>query len=91
VKAAFQAARPTPGKDTAGTAVLANGDAAVFSVSGVHPGTLPVTGEEQVKELRARLVQTAQQRAAQAEFLAYANELQATAKIKRNPNVFASE
>ena len=91
VKAAFQAARPTPGKDTAGTAVLANGDAAVFSVSGVHPGTLPATGEEQVKELRARLVQTAQQRAAQAEFLAYANELQATAKIKRNPNVFASE
>jgi len=91
LKAIFHAARPVAGKETGGAAALANGDAAVFAVSAVHPGTLAASAPDQTDMLRAQLVQRTSQRAALAEFVGYTNELQATAKIKRNPNVFAAE
>ncbi len=88
VKAAFKVTRPEPGKVTAGTAVLPNGDAAVFAVSAVHAGEAAVA-PEQVAALRMQTAQRASQQAALAEFDAYIQELERTAKVKKNPDVFA--
>jgi peptidyl-prolyl cis-trans isomerase D len=86
LKAVFTTAHPAPGKTTPGTAVLSNGDVAVFVVSAVHAGAAP-TGPEAA----ALLSQSAQQAAgmaARAEFAAYLKELDNTAKIKLNDQVF---
>jgi peptidyl-prolyl cis-trans isomerase D len=88
VKAAFKVARPEPGKATAGTAVLPNGDVAVFAVSAVRSGDAAAS-PDQVAALRAQSAQRAAQQGALAEFTAYAQELQRTAKVKKNPDVFA--
>jgi peptidyl-prolyl cis-trans isomerase D len=88
VKAAFKVARPEPGKASAGTAVLPNGDVAVFAVSAVRSGDAAMS-PDQVAALRAQAAQRAAQQGALAEFTAYANELQRTAKVKKNPDVFA--
>jgi len=88
VQAAFQVARPEPGKATAGTAVLPNGDVAVFAVTAVHSGD-SAAAPDQVAALRAQSAQRAAQLGALAEFTAYTGELQRTAKVKKNPDVFA--
>jgi peptidyl-prolyl cis-trans isomerase D len=88
VKAAFKVARPEPGKATAGTAVLPNGDVAVFAVTAVRSGDAAAS-PDQVAALRAQSAQRAAQQGALAEFTAYTQELQRTAKVKKNPDVFA--
>jgi peptidyl-prolyl cis-trans isomerase D len=88
VKAAFLAGRPQGGKVSAGTTVLPNGDAAVFAVSAVRVGGVAATPEEQTTQLRD-VVGRGVQESALAEYSAYSAELQRTAKIKRNPAVFA--
>jgi peptidyl-prolyl cis-trans isomerase D len=88
VKAAFKVARPEPGKATAGTALLPNGDVAVFAVSAVRSGD-SAAAPDQVAALRAQSAQRAAQQGALAEFTAYSSELQRTAKVKKNPDVFA--
>jgi peptidyl-prolyl cis-trans isomerase D len=88
VKAAFKVARPEPGKVSVGTAAMSNGDAAVFEVSAVRSGD-SAAPPEQLAVLRAQTAQRAAQQAAAAEFTAYTNELERTAKVKKNPAVFA--
>jgi hypothetical protein len=68
-----------------GTAALPEGDAALFVVSAVRPGSLASP------EAAAALAETAQQAAARAalgEYSAYVTELERTAKVTRNPKVF---
>ena len=87
LKAVFTAARPAPGKATGGTAVLANGDVAVFVVSAVRAGTAPTTGPDAAMQL-AQIAQKTAGVAASADFAAYVKELERTAKIKLNEQVF---
>jgi len=87
LKAVFTAARPAPGKATGGTAVLANGDVAVFVVSAVRAGTAPTTGPDAEMQL-AQIAQKTAGAAARADFAAYVKELERTAKIKLNEQVF---
>jgi len=90
VKAAFGLARPEPGKVSAGTASLANGDVAIVVVSAVRSGDASMP-EQQLQALRAQTARRASEQAAATEFAAYANELQRVAKIKKNDAVFAAE
>jgi peptidyl-prolyl cis-trans isomerase D len=85
-KAVFTAARPAPGKASAGTAVLASGDVAVFAVIAVRAGTAPV-GPDAGLQL-SQIAQTGARAAARAEFAAYVKELERTAKITLNEKVF---
>ena len=87
-KAAFLAAHPAAGQQVARTAVLPNGDAAVLAVSAVRSGTVAATPDQQAAQL-SQIIQRGGQQAALAEYSAYTGELQGTAKIKRNPAVFA--
>ena len=91
IKAVFQAPRPAGEgneKVSVGTATLASGDQAVFTVSNVRAGTLDATAAQ--AELPMRAQQTAQIRAA-VEFSAYLDELKRAAKIKVNERLFATE
>ncbi|HQR49667.1 MAG TPA: SurA N-terminal domain-containing protein [Steroidobacteraceae bacterium] len=89
LKAIFAAPRPAPGKSTGGTAVLANGDVAVFVVNAVHAGVAP-TGDTAAIEL-SQVARKGQNSAAIAEFRAYVKELERTAKVKLNENVFSND
>ena len=82
VRAVFKAAAPGAGQTVAGSTTLDDGDAAVFEVRAVHPGSLPPDMQADV------LTQQVAQRAAVAEFAAYVAELERTAKITRNEKVF---
>jgi peptidyl-prolyl cis-trans isomerase D len=85
VKAVFGVPRPEPGKAAAGTAVLQSGDVAVFVVSAVRAGVPGAdAGSMQVSESARR----AAGQSANAEFSAYVGELERTATIKRNDQVF---
>ena len=86
-KAVFTAARPAPGKATGGTAVLSDGDVAVFAVTAVRAGIAPA-GPDAAVQLAQVMEKTAGM-AARADFTAYVNELDRTAKIKLNDQVFA--
>ena len=87
LKAMFQAPHPAAaGKASAGIATLASGDPVVFAVSAVRSGA--ISGEP---ALLARDAQIAAQRSAGAEFEAYLRELERTAKIKKNEQLFATE
>jgi hypothetical protein len=57
-------------------------------VSAVRSGGVAATPEQQAAQTM-EIAQRATQQAAVAEFTAYTNELQRTAKIKRNATVFA--
>jgi len=85
LKAVFKAPHPAAGKVSAGTAVLANGDVALFAVSGVRKGSMD--SPETATRL-AETMQHSQRQAATAEFAAYVTELERTAKVKRNEKVF---
>jgi peptidyl-prolyl cis-trans isomerase D len=86
LKAVFTAARPAPGKATGGTAMLANGDVAVFVVNAVRAGVAP-TGPEASLQI-AQVAQKTAGAAARAEFSAYVKELERTAKIKVSDKIF---
>ena len=86
-KAVFTAGRPAPGKATGGTAVLSNGDVAVFVVNAVRAGTAPA-GPDAAIELAQVMEKTAGM-AARADFTSYVKQLDRTAKIKINDQVFA--
>ncbi len=86
-KAVFSASRPAPGKTTGGTAVLSNGDVAVFVVNAVRAGTAPA-GPDAAIQLAQVMEKTAGM-AARADFTSYVKELDRTAKIKINDQVFA--
>ncbi len=66
--------------------VLANGDVAVFMVSAARAGTAP-SGPDATPQL-AQIAQRTAGTAAVAEFRAYVKELERTAKIKLNEQVF---
>ncbi|MFO1407091.1 MAG: SurA N-terminal domain-containing protein [Steroidobacteraceae bacterium] len=89
LKAVFRAQRPVPGGAVGGTAVLANGDVAVFAVTAVRAGVAP-TGDSAAFELM-QVAQKAAGASGVAEFAAYVKELEARAKITINPNVFGSD
>jgi hypothetical protein len=85
LKAIFTTAAPASGKVASGVAALPNGDAALFAVRAVRPGTIASP------EAAAGLGDTARQaaeRLALGEFGAYLAELERTAKVTRNPKVF---
>ncbi len=87
LKAVFTASRPAPGKATGGTAVLPDGSVAVFVVSAVRAGIAP-TGADAAVQL-SQVMDKAAGMAARADFTAYVKELDRTAKIKLNDQVFA--
>jgi peptidyl-prolyl cis-trans isomerase D len=86
IKAAFLAARPAAGKSSAGVATLATGDAAVFVVSAVQPGTLAALGPDPGEFSRAYSNQKAS-----LEIESYVGELRRNAKIKRNPQLWTAQ
>jgi peptidyl-prolyl cis-trans isomerase D len=85
LKAAFLAPRPAAGKASAGVATLASGDSAVFVVSAVQPGTLAALGPDPGEFTRAYSGQKAS-----LEIESYVGELRRGAKIKRNPQLWAT-
>lgn len=85
LKAAFTVPHPADGKVSAGTAVLAGGDVALFTVSAVRPGATD-TPEAAMGLMQA--MQRAQGMAGLAEFSAYVKELERNAKVTRNAKVF---
>jgi peptidyl-prolyl cis-trans isomerase D len=86
LKAAFVAPRPAAGKASAGVATLASGDSAVFVVSAVQPGTLAALGPDPGEFTRAYAGQKAS-----LEIESYIGELRRNAKIKRNPQLWATQ
>jgi peptidyl-prolyl cis-trans isomerase D len=86
LKAAYAAPRPASGKVTSGTAVLPNGDVALFVVTGVKSGALPTTPD--AGSLVAQLAQQVAGQSAGVEFSAYVAELVRTAKVRLNEKVF---
>ena len=83
-KAVFLAPTPAQGQASHGTAVLPNGDAVVFAVNAVRPGSMSPEAAAQFAESAQR----AAQQTALAEFAAYVAELERNAKVTRNPKVF---
>jgi peptidyl-prolyl cis-trans isomerase D len=82
IRAVFAAPRPQDGHPSTGTAILANGDVAVFAVDAVRPGALAAAGDAGEKlQQGARLVGA-------SEFAGYVAELERTAKIKRSDKAF---
>ena len=85
LKAIFGVAAPAPGRVASGVSRLPNGDAALFVVSAVRPGSMASP------EIAAQAGEIAQQAAGQLaneEFAAYLSELERGAKITRNPNLW---
>jgi len=85
LKAIFSAAAPPAGGMSSGVAALPDGDAAVFVVSAVRPGSAASPGGG------TDLADTARQAAARealGEFSAYVAELERTAKVTMNAKVF---
>ena len=85
VRAVFGVPAPAIGQSTAGTAVLGNGNVAVFAVSAVRPGTMP-TGADPAQV--AEFMQQAAGQQGMSEFVAYVAELERNAKVTRNEQVF---
>jgi peptidyl-prolyl cis-trans isomerase D len=84
-KAIFAVAPPESSGSRPGTALLPSGDAVLFLVSGVRPGSMAAL------DAASRFIETSQEaagRAATAEFAAYVAELERTAKVTRNPKLF---
>jgi len=86
LKAAYAVPRPAPGKVSSGTAVLPDGDVAIFVVTDVKSGALPTTPD--AGSLVSQLAQRVAGQNAGIEFSAYVAELVRTAKVKLNEKVF---
>ena len=82
-KALFAAAAPVAGGVSTGTVTLGNGSVAAFVVTKTVPGALPADAA-QSEQVRREVGQ----REAIAEFTAYITELERTAKVTRNAQVF---
>lgn len=85
LEAAFTVPHPADGKVSAGTALLASGDVALFTVNAVRPGT---TDTPEAAMALMQTMQRAQGMAGLAEFSAYVKELERNAKVTRNDKVF---
>ncbi len=77
---AFQVTPPAAGQASTGSVRLANGDVAVFAVTGVKPGEVKNGGVAERRSLSAA--------AGQAEFSAYLDALRARAQVHYNPTIF---
>jgi peptidyl-prolyl cis-trans isomerase D len=84
VKAVYAVPAPAAGTVTTGTASLADGNSAAFVVIAAKPGTVPAGQESQIGDV---LKQAGGQQG-MIEFSAYVGELERTAKITRNAQVF---
>jgi peptidyl-prolyl cis-trans isomerase D len=84
VSAVFGVPAPEGGRPVAGKAVLGTGDSVVFVVNAAHPGAVPAPGTPE----RSQQAQQLAGRNGMAEFSAYVAELERTAKVVRNPQVF---
>jgi peptidyl-prolyl cis-trans isomerase D len=85
LKQIYAVAAPAAGHVASGVSRLPNGDTALFVVSGVRPGSMATP------EIAAQSSEIARQAAGQVaveEFSAYVAELERTAKIKRNPQLW---
>ena len=82
-RAVFAVPPPAAGAVSTGTATLGNGSVAAFVVTRTVPGTMPA---DPAQAAQAR--QDAGQREAIAEFTAYITELERTAKVTRNAQLF---
>jgi peptidyl-prolyl cis-trans isomerase D len=82
-EAAFRAARPD-GEARYGTATLANGDAAVWTVTSVEPGKLPEAGSEARRQARDE----ARDRQAMSDANVYIASMRARSDIDVNPQLF---
>ena len=85
LQALFTAPAPATGQLSSGVATLPGGDAVLFVVSGMRPGS--VTSPEAAAELAASAQRAAGQ-VALAEFSSYVAALERNAKITRNPKLF---
>jgi len=85
LKAIFGVAAPAPGGVAAGTSRMPNGDAALFVVSAVRPGSMAAP---EIAAQAADITQQAAGQLASQEFGAYMAELERNAKITRNPNLW---
>jgi peptidyl-prolyl cis-trans isomerase D len=81
--AAFKASPPA-GSPRFGTATLANGDSAVWTVTAVQSGTLTALAQDE----RQREFEQARERAALADAMAYIAALRANADVDVNPQLF---
>jgi peptidyl-prolyl cis-trans isomerase D len=75
---------PPAGSPRFGTATLANGDAAVWTVTAVQSGTLAALAQDE----RQREFEQARERAALADAMAYIAALRANADVDFNPQLF---
>jgi peptidyl-prolyl cis-trans isomerase D len=82
-KALFAVAPPAAGGVSTGTATLGNGSVAAFVVTKVVPGSMPGDAAQ-----AAQVKLEGSQREAIAEFTAYITELERTAEVTRNPQLF---
>ncbi len=85
LKEIFAVSAPAAGQVASGVGRLPNGDAALFVISGVRSGSMAAP------EIAAQAADIARQAAGQVaveEFSAYVAELERTAKIKRNPQLW---
>lgn len=81
----FDIAAPGAGRTASGVSRLPNGDAALFVVNTVQPGSMSAP------EIAAQAAEITRQAAGQVaveEFSAYLAELERTAKVKRNPKLW---
>jgi hypothetical protein len=85
LQAVFTAAAPASGQVSSGVAALPGGDAALFVVSGMRPGS--VSSPQAAADLAARAQRAAGQ-VALAEFSSYVAALERNAKITRNSKLF---
>jgi peptidyl-prolyl cis-trans isomerase D len=85
LQAVFTAAAPASGQVSSGVATLPGGDAALFVVSGIRPGS--VSSPQAAADLPARAQRAAGQ-VALAEFSSYVAALERDAKITRNAKLF---
>ena len=85
LRAVFTVAAPSAGQLSSGVATLPGGDAALFVVSGMRPGS--VSSPEAAAELAASAQRAAGQ-VALAEFTSYVAALENNAKITRNAKLF---
>jgi len=85
LQAVFTAAAPATGRPSSGVATLPGGDAVLFVVNGMRPGS--VTSPEAAAELAASAQRAAGQ-VALAELSSYVAELERNAKITRNAKLF---
>jgi peptidyl-prolyl cis-trans isomerase D len=83
-KALFTVPAPAPGKVSTGTAKLANGSAVAFAVTAARPGTMPTDDQAQVADALKQLGGGI----GQAEFAAYLGEIERTATITKNAQLF---